>query len=69
MVEDWEIPLLMGSDQVRWVMFMTGLFAFKCGWLVWASLSRGGVLILNQNRMVSFSRQDGHSVGPDGKCD
>ena len=32
------------------------------------SLLGGGVLVLKHDRMASFSRQDGNSIGQDGKC-
>ena len=31
-------------------------------------LSGGGVLVLDQDRMASFSRQDDNSVGQEGNC-
>ena len=34
-----------------------------------ASLSGDGVLVLNQDRTSSFSRQDVNSEGQDRKCD
>ena len=50
---------LTGSDQVRFVMFMTGRFAFKyvsSTYVSIAGLSGGGVLVLKHDRMGSFSR-------------
>ena len=48
-------------------MFTTGRFPFKYGQCVY-NLPGGGVIVLNQDRMASFSRQDGYSIGQDGKC-
>ena len=31
-------------------------------------LSGGGVLLLNHDRMASFSRQEGNTTEQDGKC-
>ena len=47
-----KLPVLMGSDQVRSVMFLSG----------------GGILVLNQDRTGSFSKQNISSVGQDGNC-
>ena len=68
MVEDWETSHLDGKclSQVSYVYDRPVCFQV---WLVSVvSLSGGGVLVLNQDRTASFSRQDGNSVGQDGKC-
>ena len=60
------LSVLNGSFQVRSVMLTTGGFAFKYGQLVFIGLSGGGVLLLNQDRMASFSRQEYTSTEQDG---
>ena len=58
-------PVLRESVQVRSIMFTTGWFQVRL--VSVASLSGGGVLVPNQDRMGSFSRQNRNSVGQDGK--
>ena len=62
------LSILMGSVQVRWVMFTTGLCPFQVRSVSVHGLSGGGVLVLKKDWMASFSRQDGNSIGQDEKC-
>ena len=46
---------------------MTDLFPFNYSWVSVDGLLGSGVLLLNHDRRVTFSRQDGKNVGQDGK--
>ena len=67
MVEDWETshPDRKCPSQVSYVYDRT--VSFKARPVSVYGLSGGGVLVLNQDRMASFSRQDGNSIGQDQK--
>ena len=68
MVEDWETSHLDGKCLGKVSYVYDRPVHFKV-WLVsLANLSEGGVLLVNQDRMASFSRQDSNSIGQDGKC-
>ena len=41
---------------------------FQVRSVIVASLSGCGVLVLNQDKTASYSRQDVYSIGQDGKC-
>ena len=58
MLEDLEIHVSTGSDQVRLVMFTTGQSPFQVLSVGVYSLSRDGVHLLNHNRLGNVSRQD-----------
>ena len=66
MLLTWRLPILMGIVQVRSVYDM--LVCFQLRSVSVDSLSEGGVLVLNQDTMASFFKQDGYSLGQDGKC-
>ena len=63
MAEDWETSRLdmKCASQVGYVY--DKLVSFQVWSVSVAGLSGGGVLILKQDLMGSFSRQDGNSVG------
>ena len=54
------LPVLTGSVQVRSVMI--GPVSFQVQSISVDCLSGGGVLVLNQDRMASFSRQEGDNI-------
>ena len=68
MAEDWETSCLDGkcASQVDYVYDIPVCLQVRS--VSVAGLSGGGILVLNQDRTGSFSRQDGNSVGQDGKC-
>ena len=55
MVEDWETSCHVGYVYDRPV-------CFQVWWVCVAGQSGGGVLALKQDRMASFSKQDGNSI-------
>ena len=59
---------MTGSDQVRLVIVYNRPFCFRVQLVSVAGLCGDGVLVLNQDRMASFSRQESNSVGQDRKC-
>ena len=66
-VEDLENSRLDGkcASQVSYVYIRSVCFQVQS--ISVAGLSGGGVLVFNQDRRRGFSRQDGNSVGQDGK--
>ena len=60
------LPILMGSVQVWSVMFMAGLFAFKCFRLVLKACLEVESWYLTITGCQAF--QDSNSTGQDGKC-
>ena len=56
----------MGSNKIRYVMFMTSQFPFKYSWFVSTACGKW-CLGTNHNRPASGPRQDGYSIGQDGK--
>ena len=68
MVKDWESSRLDEKcpGQVGYVY--DRLVCFQVQLVCVAGLSGGRVLVLWQDRRASSSRQDGNSIGQDGKC-
>ena len=69
MVEGWETSCLDRNCQSQVGYVYDRPVSFQVQSVCVDGLSGGGVPVLNQDRMASFSRQGGNSIGQDGKCD
>ena len=66
-LKTWRLSILMRSDQDRSWLFRTCWFVFKFGWLCFMACHIVDVLVPDYDRPASASRQDGKSIGQDGK--
>ena len=69
MYEDWETSWLDRTNQSQVSYVYDRQVSFQVGSFSADGLSEGGVLVFNDDRTTSYSRQDSNSMGQDGKCD